>query len=205
MNHQSSHPNKATVLRRWFGLFGVTMATLGLLMLFSPKTETGMVSEDTVQNAFDAPDTTAPPEEVFKRAFWRKPTGDDEILHAERREWSDGNGVRKWQWFLKVRPSDQLVEYLRDQNAFHLVSAPTIAPIPNPPSWFAPQESNADVFQSTSATMQLVFGTDDILYATDRGGGFHLGAELPAGETEFQVASTGRLPQHSPPDPRSQK
>jgi hypothetical protein len=45
------------------------------------------------------------PVKIFQRAFWASPTGEDEILHAERREWSNADGVQKWQWFLVVEPS----------------------------------------------------------------------------------------------------
>ncbi|MEM0896544.1 MAG: hypothetical protein AAGJ79_06625 [Verrucomicrobiota bacterium] len=203
MNHESNPLFQAAALRRWFGLIGMTMASLGLFMVFSPEPEAIRMPEKTSTGA--VPDTSAPPEEVFKRAFWRNPTKDDVILEAERREWSDTNGVREWQWFLKVRPSHQLVDYLREQNAFHLASAPAIAPIPDPPAWFSPAALDAKVLQSASATMQLVFGADGILYATDHGGGFHLGAEIPVAAKEIQVASAGRLPGHSPPAPRVQK
>ena len=58
------------------------------------------------------------PAKVFQRAFWASPTDDDEILHAERREWSDAQGLRKWQWFLVVEPSAPLLKRLRDDNVF---------------------------------------------------------------------------------------
>jgi hypothetical protein len=38
-------------------------------------------------------------EEVFKRAFWRRPSAEDRILKAERHEWHDAEGVSRWQWF----------------------------------------------------------------------------------------------------------
>ena len=41
-------------------------------------------------------------EEVFKRAFWRRPSAEDRILQAERHEWHDAEGVSRWQWFLIV-------------------------------------------------------------------------------------------------------
>ena len=53
--------------------------------------------------------TNDDPQEVFQRAFWRRPTADERILHAERREWvSEEDGVRRWQWFLAVEPSGAL-------------------------------------------------------------------------------------------------
>jgi hypothetical protein len=41
-------------------------------------------------------------EEIFKRAFWRRPENDDKLLHALRHEWSDADGLQRWQWFLVV-------------------------------------------------------------------------------------------------------
>ena len=50
-------------------------------------------------------------EEVFKRAFWRRPSAEDRILQAERHEWHDAEGVSRWQWFLIVDPSPALLQY----------------------------------------------------------------------------------------------
>ena len=65
--------------------------------------------------------TDTDPGEIFQRAFWRSPSADDRIVHAERREWSnDDNGVRHWEWFLEVEPGDKLVSWLREENPFRL-------------------------------------------------------------------------------------
>ena len=65
---------------------------------------------------------------IFERAFWRHPMPDDQILNAERREWSDEDGLQRWQWFLVVRASADLMKYLRDENAFGLVPS-SAAPV----------------------------------------------------------------------------
>ena len=46
-------------------------------------------------------DTVTDSEEIFKRAFWRRPGNDDHIQHAERHEWRDAAGLERWQWFLE--------------------------------------------------------------------------------------------------------
>ena len=56
--------------------------------------------------------TTTANAEVFQKAFWKRPTDDDRILHAERREWSGEDGISRWQWFIAVQPSRQLTAYL---------------------------------------------------------------------------------------------
>ena len=61
------------------------------------------------------------PVKIFQRACWASPTSEDTILHAERREWSDAEGVLKWEWFLVVEPSPALLKRLRDDNVFGLV------------------------------------------------------------------------------------
>ena len=59
---------------------------------------------------------------VFRRAFWRTPAAEDRILHAERREWADDEGVARWDWFLEVEPSAELRNWLQQDNPFALVS-----------------------------------------------------------------------------------
>ncbi|MFT5191293.1 MAG: hypothetical protein ACI9DF_006049 [Verrucomicrobiales bacterium] len=46
--------------------------------------------------------------EVFQRAFWKRPTSEDKILHAERREWTGDDGQLQWHWFLVVELSPEL-------------------------------------------------------------------------------------------------
>ena len=53
--------------------------------------------------AYEPPTTTiSDATEVFQKAFWKRPTAADKILNAERREWADADGVKRWQWFIAV-------------------------------------------------------------------------------------------------------
>jgi hypothetical protein len=143
-------------------------------------------------------------EAVFKKAFWRAPSAGDEILHAERREWSDEEGVTKWQWFIAVKTSPELLSYLRDENAFGLIPAETAEIPDDSPAWFAFGPGEVQVLKSPRGRMQLVFNpTENTLHASDAGGGLQRGAPEPASSTptEPQRATPvpGRLPNSPPP------
>jgi hypothetical protein len=143
--------------------------------------------------------TVTDSEEIFKRAFWRRPGKDDEILHAERHEWRDGDGLQRWQWFLVVKASPQLIKDLRDDNAFGLVPGAAGTLNPEAPSWFVFKPDEFSIFQSPHAGMRLIFSkTDNVLYATDSGRGFTKGAPEPAKQAAPPTAS-GRLPTTPPP------
>ena len=143
--------------------------------------------------------TVTDSEEIFKRAFWRRPGKDDEILHAERHEWRDGDGLQRWQWFLVVKASPQLIKDLRDDNAFGLVPGAAGSLNPEAPSWFVFKPDEFSIFQSPHAGMRLMFSkTDNLLYATDSGRGFTKGAPEPAKQAAPPTAS-GRLPTTPPP------
>lgn len=167
------------------------------------------------------PDTTSTDNAaVFQKAFWRRPGEDDRILHAERREWRDGEGVSQWQWFLAVEPSPALVKHLREDNAFGLApdksgSAPDAGPAGSfhqAPAWFPAAADGFDVFHSPSGGLRLLFSKSaNQLYATDSGHGFRPGAAGPASATEARsrpVSGPGttlrRLPDSPPPNPPSQ-
>jgi hypothetical protein len=138
--------------------------------------------------------------EVFKKAFWKRPTADDKILHAERREWFDDDGVEKWQWFLAVEPSPALVKYLREDNAFSLAPAATIPVVKDSPTWFAFQDEDVEILQAPHGQMRLIFSkTKPLLLATDSGGGFHPGAPEQANPAQGVQPSTGRIPLTPPP------
>jgi hypothetical protein len=141
------------------------------------------------------------PVKIFQRAFWASPTGDDRILHAERREWSNAEGTQKWQWFLVVKPSPTLIKRLRDDNAFGLTAAPSAADIANAPQWFAFDASESVVMKSPVSNMQLIFSKDGkSLHATDSGLGFRPGAPEPAKPAPPPSApAPGRLPMTPPP------
>ena len=119
------------------------------------------------------------PAAVFQRAFWRRPTSADKILHAERRDWLDASsGVEKWQWFIAVEPSAAFRDWLIKDNPFELVAvAPgtDLAPLSSPPTWFPPaNELAALTCYRNREGRYLVFHdtTTHRLYATDAGGGF---------------------------------
>ena len=141
--------------------------------------------------------------EIFKRAFWRRPAPEDEILHAERQEWSDAEGLQRWRWFLVVKASPALVKNLREENAFGLLPSEPVPPPGDAPGWFAFQAGDFELLQSPDRSMRLFFSkTDNTLYATAAGRGFTRGA--PEAPPPAQAApSTGRLPTTSPPNPES--
>jgi hypothetical protein len=142
------------------------------------------------------------PVKIFQKAFWRSPGSNDTVLHAERREWQDEDGNGKWQWFLVVRPSPDLIKYLRDDNAFGLVPAGSVPTSASAPPWFA-IKTTATVLQAPAANLRLMFSeSDGLLYATDSGQALSRGApELPPQPSE-PSKSTGPLPSTPPPDPR---
>jgi hypothetical protein len=141
-------------------------------------------------------------EEIFKRAFWRRPAKDDEILHAERHEWRDADGLQRWQWFLVVQASPELIKVLKDDNAFGLVPGSTISLNPEAPDWFVFKPDDFATFQSPHSGMRLMFSkTNNTLYATDSGWGFTKGAPEPLKQVP-QPSAPGRLPTTPPPTPK---
>jgi hypothetical protein len=146
--------------------------------------------------------TLTDPVEVFQKAFWKRPAAADTILHAERREWSDANGLTQWQWFIAVQPSPELVKHLREDNAFGLVPGTRWPELKDAPSWFSPGAESGQVLRSPSGSMLLWFRqSDGQLFATDAGGGFRPGAPVPAGAAAATALTTGRLPDGPPPNP----
>ena len=141
-------------------------------------------------------------EEIFKKAFWRRPSPTDQIQHAERHEWRDADGLVRWQWFLVVSASPELIKYLRDDNAFGLVPASTVPVISEAPAWFRFKPEDLTVLQASNAGIRLMFSkSDNTIYATDSGRGFTKGA--PALPPATQGAQTpGRIPSSPPPRPK---
>lgn len=150
-----------------------------------------------------APTTTVTEsEEIFKRAFWRLPSSEDEILQAERHEWRDADGLQRWQWFLVVKASTQLIKNLRDDNAFGLVPGSAGLLNPEAPNWFVFKPAEFSILQSPHSGMRLMFSkTDNTLYATDSGFGFRPGAPEPVKQAPSPSAP-GRLPTTPPPIPK---
>lgn len=138
--------------------------------------------------------------EIFRKAFWRSPAAGDEVLNAERREWADSGGLSRWQWFIAVRPSPELLKYLREENAFGLAPSGSPSPIDDPPSWFAFNPAEVEVLRSPTANLQFIFRKEDnALYATNSGSGFARGAPPQSRPAPPPSSRPGRLPPTRPP------
>lgn len=138
---------------------------------------------------------------VFQKAFWKRPGTADRILNAERREWSDRHGVTRWQWFLEITPSPELIRYLREENAFGLNLIPA-ADIPqNAPEWFI-RDTTATSILANAGGMRLIFTKGDAkLFATSNGGGLRPGT--PEAAKPAKSSDGFRMPS-SPPVPDKQ-
>ena len=141
-------------------------------------------------------------EEVFKRAFSRRPSAEDRILKAERHEWHDAEGVSRWQWFLIVDPSPALLQYLRDENAFGLVAG-SVEPLREAPAWFRFDPQAVQTLCAHSGGMQVSFrASDDRIFACASGAGFTKGAAAPSiAPAPISASRAGRLPNAPPPIP----
>jgi hypothetical protein len=150
------------------------------------------------------PDATiTDPAAVFQKAFWKRPTSEDQITHAERREWADKDGLSKWQWFISLKPSPAIVDYLITQNAFSLTAAPSSGGRQHAeaPEWF-PTEA-PQTFTNATGTFTILWDKKtNLLHATDSGTGFRPGAPAPIQAiTATQPRPPGRLPTTPPPKP----
>jgi hypothetical protein len=150
--------------------------------------------------------TTTDAIEVFQRAFWKRPTETDHILHAERREWADEEGVDRWQWFIAVEPSDELARYLNEQNPFSLIetSGEIALPVQPIPKWFPAKADGFTARQSQDGQMLIL---SDLktghLYATSQGRGFAKPVDVmrPSAPASRSSGNPGRLPTTPPPVP----
>jgi hypothetical protein len=124
-----------------------------------------------------------PPEEVFRRAFWRQPAAEDRILRAERFEWlAEDGSLARWQWFIELKPGPELLGWLFDPETFGLIpGAPGSAiRVPAgrsgpPPDWFPSQaaDSGVELRQSPAGGLAVLYRrSDNTLFATDSGEGF---------------------------------
>ncbi len=120
-----------------------------------------------------------PPEEVFRRAFWRQPQSDDRIVNAVRYERSDDSGVNRWAWFIHLHPGPSLLRELRDQETFGLAAVDSPRPwLPEdlpPPAWYSARTGDPEVqvFQHPSQNLTLIYrAAGNHLLASDHGGGF---------------------------------
>ncbi len=93
------------------------------------------------------------PNQIFPRAFWRRPSSEDKIIQAERREWADPTGFSRWQWSLVVVASPKLPHYLRQKNAFGVTPSPAPPP-PDPatPAWFHFTPESVDAYPSCAVS-----------------------------------------------------
>jgi len=148
-------------------------------------TDSASAASETARPAAPGPRTREAfaPEEVFRRAFWRHPAPEDLLVRAARVETLDAAGeVRGWRWFLAVHPGSGLLAALRAPDTFglrRLAPAPSapVAPlaIEDAPDWFpAPADpASWEVLQAPGGGLTVIYrASDNLLYATDRGGGF---------------------------------
>jgi hypothetical protein len=186
-----------------FVFAGAGILVLGLVYILVPREKTTVAPPPPTSQP--SPDIVKiDPAEVFRRAFWQLPGDGDQILQAERREWTDPEGVKRWQWFLVVEPSPALVKYLRTDNAFGLMPSPSFPTIEKAPAWFAFLSEEVETLQAPNGKMKLGFHkTQSRLYATSSGTGMRPSVSSPTPSTSSMPSpqkTLGRLPLHSPPN-----
>jgi hypothetical protein len=131
----------------------------------------------------DSASETAPiwtSEEIFRRAFWRHPTKTDRIRNAQRREWATASepDIQRWQWFIELNPSPELLHSLRDPETFGLLPAdiprPWLSDASPVPDWFPTATSPGfKVLQTPAGGLTVLYRPlDNVLFATDSGNGF---------------------------------
>ncbi|MDA7663628.1 hypothetical protein OAL53_02270 [Akkermansiaceae bacterium] len=189
------------------GALVLLFASLGGVWFFGHAPETIVPKEEALVVWRDGPPdlVSRDAEEIFKKALWRKPSPEDEILHAERHEWSDDEGVSRWQWFLVIEASPDLIKYLRDDNAFGLIPG-RADPISEAPAWFTFNPADVSVLKAPHSGMQLMFSkSGNSVYAKANGLGFSKGAPAPLSTPSFSTSpapAPGRLPDFPPPNRR---
>jgi hypothetical protein len=175
-----------------------TTALLGALLSSCERQE---VQADQ-SSPTDHPHQTDPPTtvekdptEIFQKAFWKRPTADDKIHHAERREWSDSEGVQRWQWFIVVEPSAALLKHLREDNAFSLTPAASFLTTAEAPPWFKLSPGEFELLHDPHGNMRLYFSKSrPLLLATDSGGGFYPAVTPTEKPVPTGQQPTGRIP-----------
>lgn len=183
----------------------IAVAGLGILLCSCERQ-----SDQSVQSEkSDLSDSSPPPtttrtdaSEVFKRAFWKRPIETDHILHAERREWADEDGVDRWQWFIAVDPSPEFASYLFEQNPFSLIkSADGAAMPPNRlPEWFPKSTEALEIRQTSDGAMLIITHPNSgRIFATAHGHGFAKAVAMPAAPPMQQAKASGRIPNTPPP------
>lgn len=120
--------------------------------------------------------TITDPVIVFKKAFWRTPGINDKVLHALRLEWAEkGRDISAWQWFISVKPSPELVQWLKT-NPFSLLTSNQPfqykAEAPQP-KWFPNEFEGFEMRYAPQGRLVILFSEDKkLLYAMDSGSGF---------------------------------
>jgi len=178
-----------------------TIAVLAVIgwRLASPKADPTDLSDLSDQKV-PPNSTVTDPAAVFQKAFWKRPTSEDSILHAERREWQDKDGLSKWQWFIAVKPSPALVDHLIINNAFMLAASRSGGrQHAEAPEWFSTEAPQT--FTNPSGTFRILWDKENnLLHATDSGSGFRPGAPEPA-RAVTTIQPAGRLSTTPPPRP----
>lgn len=179
----------------------IATATICYRMAAPSRTGDLMVRSTGRASSAGLPTTTSSdPVEVFQRAFWKHPAATDEIIHAERREWEDAESVTRWQWFIQVKPSPELVRHLITENAFNLVPASEPPSVESAPGWFHATSKTARTLRSTGAQMLIIFDQENnIITATDTGGGFHKSIVAAPSSIAQSQPPASRLPNSPPP------
>jgi hypothetical protein len=191
--------------RTWslIALVGSVVASVIYLIVIQPIPRTKLKLAVSIPKFREPDHILIDSNEVFQRAFWKHPSSTDRILHAERNEWLENGEVCKWQWFIVVEPSPELLKYLRDDNAFGLARTVALFTINRAPEWFVYNVNEMDIFQNSSGNMKLIFGKNkNLLYATSTGGGFQPGVSnsaKSASSSGHDFNKTGRLPVTAPP------
>lgn len=125
------------------------------------------------------------PEDVFARALWRRPDPADRILHADRCEWLDPDGVSRWSSFLAVQPGQALREWLAS-NPFSLATVASLdRELPDRPDWFPATHDGYRLQQSASGNLViLTHDSSGTVYLADHGSGFTRPTQSPADPPE---------------------
>ncbi len=177
-----------------FGLGFAALAAVGLTLILASKPGRPVSTPPTASSSdprLNAGPELSPEEassgwsheDVFRRAFWRKPVEGDKIIHSWRKEIlsDDGSKVETWQWFIQLQPSTVLLEALRDPKVYGLMpmpegSTPTVdlGDTALPPEWFPIQaRPEFEVLKHPSDGMIVFYDpAAKMLYAADRGHGF---------------------------------
>jgi hypothetical protein len=101
-----------------------------------------------------------------------------------------------------VEPSTELVKHLRADNYLSLLPVSAMEVPSESPEWFAFKPDDMDILQASVGRLRLCFSkANQLLYATDHGGGFTPSVEMPAVTAMSHSNNPGRLSPSAPPNP----